>query len=136
MSGVHARLRAGGEDYALPIEEVLEVVAFGAMEPMPGAPAGTLGLTAVKGQPLPVFDLAAVLGLQGDGGPGQIVVAEDRGRRIGFAVEQVLDVVELPEARTEGASGRLRGSVLVDGRLVGVLDLAAVVAALEGAVAA
>ena len=58
-------------------------------------------------------------------------------RGVGLAVDEVLDVAELPPAR-RGAPRRtaLRGTALVDGALVGAIDLAAVLDALEAELAA
>ena len=62
MSGVHVRLRVGGESYAFGVEHVLEVAELGEIAPVPGAPAGVLGVRNLRGQVLPVFELASVFG--------------------------------------------------------------------------
>ena len=57
MMGVHLRLRVGGERYALPIENVLEVTPLGELSGVPGAGGAVLGVRNLRGQVLPVFDL-------------------------------------------------------------------------------
>jgi purine-binding chemotaxis protein CheW len=131
VSAVHVQLRVGGERYALPVEQVRSVLDADGVTPVLGAPAAVLGLRVHEGQLLPVFRLAALLGVTA-AEPRRIVVAADGGRSAGFAVDDVLDVGELPAAREEApASDRLAGAVLADGALVGVVDLTAVLDALE-----
>jgi purine-binding chemotaxis protein CheW len=127
---VYVRLRTGEEHYALPVAEALEVIELGTVDPVPGAPAATLGVRAVRGQPLPVFDLAQLIG-GGGGTPSQIVVTQHRSGHVGLAVDEVLDVTELPSDHADVDADAIRSSVLVDGTLVGVLDLDAALGRLD-----
>jgi purine-binding chemotaxis protein CheW len=129
MSRVHVRVLAGGEHYALPVEEVLEIAELGQVTPVPGAPSGVLGVRNLRGQVIPVIDLATMLGLSSEDGNERIVVAEDRGRRAALAVTATVDVGELGAATEEVESSYLSGAVLVDGALVGIVDVPAVLAA-------
>jgi purine-binding chemotaxis protein CheW len=131
LIATYVRLRAGGEDYAVPVAEVLEVIPLGAVDAVPGAPAASLGVCALRGQPLPVFDLARLLGLQAETGAGQILVTPHARGRLGWAVDAVTDVGELASEHDRAESPWLRSTVLADGALVGVLDLPALVARLE-----
>jgi purine-binding chemotaxis protein CheW len=124
MSGVHVRLRVGSERYAVPIENVLEVAELGELSKVPGAGGALLGVRNLQGQVLPVFDLARVLAIAGDGCAARVVVAEFHGRLAGLAVDEVTDVGALATA-TEGTDAEyLSGAILEDGRLVGVIDVA------------
>ncbi|HYV15599.1 MAG TPA: chemotaxis protein CheW [Conexibacter sp.] len=129
---MHVHLRVGEERYALPVEEVRSIVDMDGLTPVVGAPATVLGLRALDGALLPVFDLATVLGVA-RGAPSRVVVV-DRG--VGLAVDEVLDVAELPAVAEGSASERLRGTVLLDGVLVGAIDLATVLDTLETELAA
>jgi purine-binding chemotaxis protein CheW len=124
MSAVHVRVRAAGEDYALPISSVLEVADLGEVTPLPGAPAGILGVRNLRGQVLPVIDLASVLGLAG-GSPERIVVTEEVDRRAALAVDSVVDVAVIAAPTAETESDYLNGATLVDGDLVGLVDVRA-----------
>jgi purine-binding chemotaxis protein CheW len=126
MSTVHVRVRAGAEDYALPVASVLEVAEVGEVAPVPGAPAEVLGVRNLRGQVIAVIDLASLFGLGGDLGLERVVVAEDGDRRAALAVESVLDVIELADPGEESDSPYLAGATLIDGTLVGVVDVAAV----------
>jgi len=80
---------------------------------------------------LPVFDLATLLGLGGDGAPSRLVVAEARGRKAGLAIDEVTDVGDLPETSHETESDFLTATALDEGALIGVIDVERVFAALE-----
>ena len=136
MSGVHVRVQVAGEHYALPIDGVLEVAELGDVTPVPGAPSGVVGVRNLRGQLITVASLAALFGLEAARTPERIVVAEDGGRRAGLAVESVLDVAVVPEPAEPAESPYVRGASLVDGALVGVVDLPAALGALAGAEAA
>lgn len=125
MSGVHVRVRVGGEHYSLPVERVLEVAELGEIAAVPGSPEEVLGVRNLRGQVLPVIALAAVLGLSG-GEPSRVVVVESGELRAGLRVDEVLDVEELPPSSEQVESDFLIGACLVDGELVGALDVDAV----------
>jgi purine-binding chemotaxis protein CheW len=125
MSGVQVRVRVAGEQYALPVDRVLEVADLDEVAPVPGAPAEILGVRNLRGQVLPVISLAAVLGLSG-AGSSRVVVAESGGLRAGLRVDEVLDVGELPPSSEPVESDFLLGACLLDGELVGALDVDAV----------
>jgi purine-binding chemotaxis protein CheW len=128
--GVHVRLCVGREEYALPVGDVLTVLDAEGVTPVLGAPSSVLGLRALRGRLLPVFDLATVLGVT-HGSARRVVVVPHEQTQVGLAVDDVLDVVELPEADEREDTVHLRGAVLVDGVLIGVLDIAAILRGLE-----
>jgi len=130
MSGVHVRVRAGGEDYALSVDSVLEVSELGDVTPVPSASREVLGVRNLRGQVIPVIDLATVFGLDGEAKRERIVVAEDGERRAALAVERVVDVGTLPAPSEEAESEYLLGAALVDGALVGVVNVGAGLASL------
>jgi chemotaxis signal transduction protein len=125
MSGVCVRIRVAREHYALPVEQVLEVAEPGDLAPVPGSPAQIIGVRNLCGQVVPVISLATLLGLPSEE-PGRIVVAELGARRAGLAVESVLDVNQLPESSEPTDSPFLSGAALIDGTLVGLLDVDAI----------
>jgi purine-binding chemotaxis protein CheW len=131
MSGIHVRLRVGNEAYALPVEHVLEVAELGRLAPVPGSPPEILGVRNLRGQILPVIDLARVLGIEREGTPARMLVAEQGGRRAGFAVDEVSDVGSLAEPAEETDSEFLVGAALDGDELVGVVDVARLFDVLE-----
>ena len=129
--GVHVRLRLGNETYALPVEHVLEVAELGEVTPVPGAQRAVLGVRNLRGQILPIVDLASVFGIEGSGGPQRVLVAESDGHRAGFAIDEVSDIEQLPDTVDETESDLLVGATLTSDELVGVMDIARVFRQLE-----
>ena len=123
MSDVHVQVRLGSELYALPVANVLEIGEIGALTIAPGASRATLGVCNLRGDLLPVFDLGVVLGLPRSEAPQRMLVAERGGTRAGFAVDEVTDVDELPITDQEVDSDLLSSAALIDGALVGVIDV-------------
>ena len=77
-----------------------------------------------------MIDLATMLGL-GGGEDSRVVVAESGELRAGLVVDEVLDVGEMPSALEQAESDYLLGAFLIDGELVGALDLDAVLGPAE-----
>ena len=125
MTGMHVRVHAGGEQYAIPIGEALEVADMGDVVAVPGAPGSVIGIRNLRGQVLPVIDLAALLGLEATAPRGRIVVAAEGPRRAGLAVESIIGVASLAAPSQSVDSDLLAGAVLVDGTLVGIVKVAA-----------
>jgi two-component system chemotaxis response regulator CheV len=123
VSAVHVRVRLGGESYAVAVENVIEVGGLGELSPVPGAHGAVLGVRNLRGEVLPVFDLASVLGITGDSLPLCLLVAEHGSLRAGFAVDEVTDVAALPPITEETQSKLLTGAALDDSGLVGVVDV-------------
>lgn len=128
---VHVRVRLGKEHYALPVDTVLEIAELGEISPVPGSGPAVLGVRNLRGQVLPVFELAAVLGLDRQMPPAQLVVAECDGCRVGLAIDEVTDVGSLPAAANETDSAFLAGSAIVAEQLIGLIDVTRMFAALE-----
>jgi purine-binding chemotaxis protein CheW len=129
-SGTFVQVRVADESYALAVEDVIEVSPLDSTTPLPGAPPGLLGLRNVRGSVLPVYDLGALLGAGVQGRASRLVVVADGSFRAGFAVDEVTAVGPLP-ARAPAEASFLLGSALLDGRLVGVVDVAALFADAE-----
>ena len=124
------RVLVADEHYALPVADVLEVAELGDVTPLPGAGAAVLGVRNLRGQVLPVVDLATVFELP-PAHPERIVIAERGDLRAGLAVDAIDGVEELPEASEEVDSRHLTGAALADGVLVGVIDIESVLDAVE-----
>jgi purine-binding chemotaxis protein CheW len=133
VSALYVRVRAGEEHYAISVADVLEVAELGDVTAVPGAGAAVRGVRNLRGQVLPILDLAAALDLAPTRDAERIVIVERDGRRAGLAVESVESVASLPDAAEEVGSEHLIGAELVDGALVGVVDVGSVLDAVEGA---
>jgi purine-binding chemotaxis protein CheW len=132
MTALHVRVRVGDEHYALPVDDVLEIAEYGEVAPVPGAAAAVLGVRNLRGQVLPVVDLARVFGLTRGAKPERIVVTDESSRRVGLAVDSVVGVEPLPKATEDAESPHLDGAALADGALVGVVNVGSVLDASQG----
>jgi len=92
---------AGARACALPIEHVVETMRPLPVEPMPGAPKFVLGLATVRGAPLPVVGLSALLGVASPRTPTRFVTVRVAARSVSLAVDAVEGVVALDRAKFE-----------------------------------
>ncbi len=103
--------RLGGEEYALDIEVVREILKAPPVTDVPRAPAHVLGVTMVRGRAIAVYDPRRRLGLPpAQAGPGARVVVCDAGEGpVGLLVDGVSQVFRLPpsalEPRPQGIAG-------------------------------
>jgi purine-binding chemotaxis protein CheW len=128
----YVRLQVASEAYAMPVEHVLEVGGLREVTPVPGAGPAILGVLNLRGQILPVVDLALLLGIPRTSPPEGLLVAESGGLQAGFAVDEVQWVGELPGPAQETESELLIGATLVDGALIGLIDVPRVFDSLTG----
>ena len=104
--------RIAGGSYGLPVTHVRQVSRCGEMTRVPGAPFPVLGVTALRGQALPVIDLGERLGV----GPVEvrdatrILVAEVRRRKLGLLVDRVDQVMQFAQSRVQSVSASDVGS--------------------------
>ena len=121
------------ELYGINVFKVREILAMPTITVVAGAGNEILGVADIRGQIIPVIDLAKVTGCQPRNGPKILLVTEFARTTQGFAVEEVDDIVRLEwnqvlsaEAHSSGKTvtsfARLDGNV--DGsRLAQVLDV-------------
>ena len=98
---------AAGEEYALPILEVTEIVECTAITRMPSMPTSIRGVTNLRGRVVPVVDLSVRLGLPESKLTRRtcIVMVEatlDREKSVvGLMVDSVSQVMDLPPSQIE-----------------------------------
>jgi purine-binding chemotaxis protein CheW len=83
---------AGDERFAIPVEQVREVVRPLGLCEVPGAPAVQTGIVNVRGAIVTVLDLVALRGGTRAVAPGSIVLLQYGARGIGMAVQAVHEV--------------------------------------------
>jgi chemotaxis signal transduction protein len=111
----------GGEQYALPVRYVHEVVDLGELSAVPGSADSVLGLLNLNGEIVPVFDLASILQIERDAQPRRLLITQCDSQRAAFAIDEVLDVGPLDGTMQESDSPRLLASMVLDGAMVGML---------------
>lgn len=124
--------RLGGEEYAVLVQDVREVLKIRDLTLVPNAPEFILGVTSLRGAMLPVIDLCKRFGLA----PGvrdektRIVVVSPDEEDVGLMVDRVTGVLRImPEAikpapeNIEKGAEFLRGIARKDDKLYILLDL-------------
>ncbi len=128
--------RLGGEEYAVMVEVVREVLKRRELTMVPNTPDYILGVISLRGTMLPVIDLSIRLGIT----PGvrdeksRIIVASPGEEDLGLIVDRVTgvhrireDEIKPPPENIEHGGEFLRGIVRKDDKLYIVLDLVKVV---------
>jgi purine-binding chemotaxis protein CheW len=118
--------RIGGQRYALPVENVGEVVRIPALLAVAGAPPNVCGVLNLRGRHIPVLDARALVGEAPDYTlASQIVIVDERARdgggapRLGLLVDKVRGVQTFDAAQVEALGVELAApflrSILSDG---------------------
>jgi purine-binding chemotaxis protein CheW len=116
---------------ALPLQQVVETLRPLPVEPMAGVAEWVLGLSLIRGAPVPVVNLARLLGM-GDPAIGRFITLSIAQRTVALAVSDVLGVRELPPEDTHELPPLLQGAAeqavselaRLDGGLLLVLEAA------------
>ena len=89
-----------GQSYAVPLGDVREIVRPEAPTPVPGAPAGVLGIISLRGSIITVLDGCRRLGLgAGNAGPDQrLVVLQGEEEHVAVRIDALRDVLDLDTA--------------------------------------
>ncbi len=130
--------RLSGEDYAVELGSVREIVRVPPIAEVPRAPASIAGVMTVRGEVMPVFDLRRRLGLPPPAGElgreARVVVLQGADGPMGVLVDAVEEVVRLRPSTIEqpptglGSGERVEcigGIGRASERLYALLDLAA-----------
>ncbi|HEX5438729.1 MAG TPA: chemotaxis protein CheW [Gemmatimonadaceae bacterium] len=126
--------RLGARVYGIELEQVCEIIPFRNATRLPGAPPYVCGLINLRGSIVTIIDLGSRL----DGGAaarstGSVILVERGSRVVGLAVDEALEVQELPADALEAAPAdeAMGGVVRAVGRLgelvVILLDAAEIV---------
>ncbi len=90
-------MRCAGQDYAVELLKVQEVVLPTTLLPLRGAAPSMLGVMNLRGQVVPVIDLSTYLHrpVQEDDAATRFVVLEEHGEPLGLRVSAVAEVVDI-----------------------------------------
>lgn len=130
----------GGQRYALPIERVQEIQQIVAFSEVPSGGSGVVGMVNLRGNVIPAVDLRVIVGL-----PREVysletpmIICRLKGQLVALVVDEVQDVLELPEGCLQAAppmhalSARMIGVARLTDGLVYVLELEMMLAGVTG----
>ena len=125
-------VRARARVCALPLSAVVETLRPLPLQPVSDlpVPAFVLGLSVIRGEPVPVVDLGALLALPGDPRPRRWATLRLGARRVALAVEDILKIVPadrldrrpLPPLLSGAGPGAVDALGTLDGEFLSVLE--------------
>lgn len=137
--------RVGEHEYSVDIMSVREIRGWTRATPLPHSAPFMRGVINLRGAVLPIVDLACRLDLGATETTERnvIIVVQVRGRSIGLLVDAVSDILSIPRSELQAPPDMLsdasncfvRSLTVVEGRMLRILDLAAVHPDGEGAAA-
>lgn len=128
--------RLAEQEYSVDIMQVREIRGWTRATPLPHAPAHVRGVINLRGTVLPVVDLSTRLGMPPVEGDARnvIIVVQVGSQSAGLLVDAVSDILALPRSElqpppdliADTAHSFVQALTIVDGRMIRVLDLTAV----------
>jgi len=82
-------IQSGGETYGLPMESLTAVYMSHRIIPVPCVPQYVAGIANIRGEIMPVFDLATLLKVPSEQTKQALIVASSNGSSVAFCVEAV-----------------------------------------------
>lgn len=115
-------IRAGARTCALTLSDVVEIMRPLPVEPLAGAPEAVRGLSIIRGAPVPVVDLATLLGDSGQSPCTRFVTIRAGERRIALSVDAVFGIREFAPSSLNDMPPLLRSARTDLIEAVGTLD--------------
>ena len=115
----------GSEEYALPIGAVHEIIRYTEPRSVESDVSWVRGVIGLRGKIIPIFDLAARMGLA-PSEPGKIVIVEAGSGQAGVMVDEVEEVLTVSASQLEdvptASAGSIEAIAKIEDRLVILLD--------------
>jgi purine-binding chemotaxis protein CheW len=126
--------KLGTEEYALPIDQIKEVVPTPAITKMPQTTSCIKGVANIRGNIIAILNLADRLGLSGGIQPETIgkytLVVESEEFKMGILVQEVPNTLPISESaidqsvfNSEGDHSYIKGIVKLKDRLIILMDI-------------
>ena len=126
----------GGQDYSVDIMSVREIRGGATATSLPHSPDYVRGVINLRGTVLPIMDLSKRLGMNTDVDSDRnvIIVVAVEERTVGLMVDAVSDILAIPEDEmqpppempADNERSFVSALTIVDGRMIRILDLNAV----------
>ncbi len=130
----------GGELFTIDLQNVREVFVVESITPVPGMPAGLVGVTNLRGSVVPLLDLRQMIGLAAENALKYAVVVKHGNWQVGVLVDTVPEIRTLskdqflpaPVGTGDGGNPFVSTVVNLEDRLRGVLETSVVLSHFEG----
>ncbi|MBS0625449.1 MAG: chemotaxis protein CheW [Verrucomicrobia bacterium] len=132
--------RIGNQDFGIDVVSVREIRGWTPATPLPHAPEFLRGVINLRGIVLPIVDLAVRLGFPAAEPTVRhaIVVTQLDAQVLGLLVDGVSDILTIdlakvqptPDLASDIAKSYVRGVIPIDGRMISLLSLGAILPAL------
>ena len=145
QTGTSSSVRAaiislGGELFTIDLQNVREVFVVESITPVPGMPAGLIGVTNLRGSVVPLLDLRQMIGLTAETALKYAVVVKHGNWQVGVLVDTVPEIRTLsrdkflpaPVGTGNGGNPFVSTVVNLEDRLRGVLETSVVLSHFEG----
>lgn len=132
----------GGEWFAIDLRHVREVFELESVTPVPGMPASLVGVANLRGTVVPLTDLRPQLGVSATAAPKYAVVVRHGAQQVGILIDEVPEIRTIHPDDLLSASARgvtesrpfLSGLLKIEDRMSGMVEVARLLASVEGAV--
>lgn len=122
-----ALVEAVGETIGIPLDQIREFIDITHPTAIPFSPEFVVGHISLRGDILTLVDLSFVLGLTSSNrATNKAVVAGINQKTIGFAIDNVQNIIDISMSKLSSSTGRkpgIIGNILVDGKAVNMVDL-------------
>jgi purine-binding chemotaxis protein CheW len=123
----------GSEEYALPIQQVQEIIRYTEPRAVSSAEPWVRGVISLRGKIIPVFDLGVRIGVHAEPGEDQkIVIIETESGTAGVVVDEVEEVLTVEAGQRDeipgAGSDAIDAIAKIDDRLVVLLNPARLLA--------
>jgi len=97
--------KVAGEQYAVPVSQVTEIVRLQNIAPLPDCPHFIKGVMSLRGRVIPVMDMRLRCGLEEIAyNERTVIIVVEVGERVtGLLVEAVVEVIEIPDDQINNA---------------------------------
>ncbi|HWT94209.1 MAG TPA: chemotaxis protein CheW [Solirubrobacteraceae bacterium] len=117
----------GNEEYALPIQQVQEIIRYTEPRAVSSAEPWVRGVISLRGKIIPVFDLGVRIGVHAEPGEDQkIVIIETESGTAGVVVDEVEEVLTVEAGQLDeipgAGSDAIDAIAKIDDRLVVLLN--------------
>lgn len=131
VDGQYVVFSIDGEEFALDIAQVREIIKPPVVTRLPYAAQFIEGVTNLRGEVIPIVDLRRRFEVLGQASDSRIVVAEVGGEKVGLRVDSVIEVRRIPasdiQPPPESVAGIrsefLKGIGRVEDRLLILIDI-------------